>query len=56
MITRSKTAIIYLSGKPGVGKYTIAKALANKYGFIVCDNQLINTPVFQWSPTIFQDS
>ena len=36
------TTIIYLTGKPGVGKYTIAKELAAKYGFIVCDNQLIN--------------
>ncbi len=37
--------LIYLIGKPGVGKYTIAKVLA-KYGYIVCDNQLINNPVF----------
>jgi predicted ATPase len=38
--------IIYLIGKPGVGKYTIAKALS-KHGFILCDNQLINNPVFE---------
>lgn len=42
-----KTIIIYLTGKPGVGKYTIAKELAQKYGFIVCDNQLINNPIFE---------
>ncbi|MCC8417716.1 MAG: AAA family ATPase [Rickettsia endosymbiont of Bryobia graminum] len=42
----NKTKIIYLTGKPGVGKYTIAKALS-KYGFIVCDNQLINNPIFE---------
>ena len=40
------TIILYLTGKPGVGKYTIAKELASKYGFIVCDNQLINNPIF----------
>jgi tRNA uridine 5-carbamoylmethylation protein Kti12 len=41
------TTIIYLTGKPGVGKYTIAKELATNYGFIVCDNQLINNPIFE---------
>jgi adenylylsulfate kinase-like enzyme len=41
------TTIIYLTGKPGVGKYTIAKELAANYGFIVCDNQLINNPIFE---------
>lgn len=41
------TTIIYLTGKPGVGKYTIAKELAAKHGFIVCDNQLINNPIFE---------
>lgn len=41
------TAIIYLTGKPGVGKYTIAKVLAARHGFIVCDNQLINNPIFE---------
>jgi hypothetical protein len=39
------TYIIYLIGKPGVGKYTIAQALSNK-GFKVCDNHLINNPIF----------
>ena len=39
--------IIYLTEKPGVGKYTIAKELASRHGFIVCDNQLINNPVFE---------
>lgn len=42
-----KTSIIYLTGKPGVGKYTIAKALAAAHKFIVCDNQLINNPIFE---------
>lgn len=37
--------IIYLIGHPGTGKYTIAQELAN-FGFIVCDNQLINNPIF----------
>ena len=41
------TTIIYLTGKPGVGKYTIAKELASRCDFIVCDNQLINNPIFE---------
>lgn len=43
---KDNTIIIYLTGKPGVGKYTIAQALA-KSGFVVCDNQLINNPIFE---------
>lgn len=39
------TTIIYLIARPGVGKYTIAKELA-KEGYIICDNQLINNPIF----------
>lgn len=39
------TTIIYLIGKPGTGKYTIAKELS-KSGYIICDNQLINNPIF----------
>lgn len=44
---KNNTTIIYLTGKPGVGKYTIAKALASDYGFLICDNQLINNPIFE---------
>ena len=43
----NKTTIIYLTGKPGIGKYTIAKELAKSHGFIVCDNQLINNLIFE---------
>lgn len=39
------TTIIYLIGKPGTGKYTIAKELS-KSGYIICDNHLINNPIF----------
>lgn len=39
------TNIIYLIGTSGSGKYTIAKELA-KHGYIICDNQLINYPIF----------
>ncbi|HJD60261.1 MAG TPA: hypothetical protein LFW20_06440 [Rickettsia endosymbiont of Omalisus fontisbellaquei] len=39
------TTIIYLIGKPGTGKYTIAKELS-KSGYVICDNQLINKPIF----------
>jgi len=37
--------IIYLIGRPGCGKYTIAQEIC-KYGFILCDNHLINNPIF----------
>ncbi len=40
-----KTGIIYLIGRAGTGKYTIAKELA-KSGYVICDNQLINYPIF----------
>jgi hypothetical protein len=40
-----KTSLIYLIGKPGTGKYTIAKELS-KSNYIICDNQLINNPIF----------
>jgi tRNA uridine 5-carbamoylmethylation protein Kti12 len=40
----NRTIIIYLTGKPGFGKYTIAKALA-KHNFIICDNQLANNSI-----------
>lgn len=39
------TIIIYLIGKPGTGKYSIAKELA-LHDYIICDNQLINNPIF----------
>jgi len=42
---KQKTTIIYLFGHPGTGKYTIALELA-KQGFILCDNQLVNNPIF----------
>lgn len=44
-----KTSIIYLTGQPGMGKYTIAKALAAEHKFVVCDNQLINNPILESS-------
>jgi len=39
------TSIIYLIGRPGTGKYSIAKEIA-KSGYTICDNQLINNPIF----------
>lgn len=45
MNIKNHSCIIYLIGKPGTGKYTIAKELA-KVGYIICDNQLINNPIF----------
>lgn len=40
-----QSTVIYLIANPGVGKYTIAKEL-EKFGFVICDNQLINNPIF----------
>ncbi|MEK6734218.1 MAG: hypothetical protein AABY27_03840, partial [Pseudomonadota bacterium] len=39
------TVIIYLIGRSGTGKYTIAKELAQS-GYKIIDNQLINNPIF----------
>lgn len=39
------TVILYLIGKSGTGKYTIATEIA-KSGYRVCDNQLINYSIF----------
>jgi len=39
------TVILYLIGKPGTGKYTIASEIA-KDGYIISDNQLNNNPIF----------
>lgn len=41
----NSSKIIYLIGKPGCGKYTIAQEIC-KHGFILCDNHLINNPIF----------
>ncbi|HXH55389.1 MAG TPA: hypothetical protein VNK03_06600 [Gammaproteobacteria bacterium] len=45
MIKDQRTTIIYLFGYPGTGKYTISQELM-KHDFVVCDNQLINNPIF----------
>lgn len=45
--TQNKTIVIYITARPGTGKYTIAKALAKDYGFRICDNQLINNPILE---------
>lgn len=39
------TTLIYLIGKAGTGKYTIAKELG-KFGYCIADNQLVNNPIF----------
>ncbi len=37
--------VLYLIGRSGIGKYTIANQF-KKYGFKIVDNQLINNPIF----------
>lgn len=37
MSTKDNTVVVYLTGKPGVGKYAVPKALS-EHGFIICDN------------------
>ena len=39
------TIVLYLIGRSGSGKYTIAKQL-EKYGLKIVDNHLINNPIF----------
>jgi len=43
---KSDSYVVYITGRPGFGKYTIAKSLED-YGFITCDNQLMNNPIFE---------
>ena len=43
--------LVYLLGSPGVGKLTVARAIARQSGAVVVDNQLINIPImslFAW--------
>lgn len=39
------TIVLYLIGRSGTGKYTIAKEL-EKHGFKIADNHLVNNPIF----------
>ena len=41
-----QNTFIYLIGCPGTGKYTVAKILAERAGFRIVDNHLVNNPVF----------
>lgn len=47
----SPTSLVYLLGSPGVGKRTVAEALAAHTGALVLDNHRINLPImslFDW--------
>jgi predicted kinase len=41
-----RNTIIYLTGVPAVGKYTVAREIGRMTGAKVVDNQLINFPVY----------
>lgn len=41
-----RNTIVYLIGYPGVGKFTIAKALCQLTGARLVDNHLANNPIF----------
>ncbi len=43
-------SVIYLLGSLAVGKFTVAKAIAEINGAVVVDNQLINLPIFSLLP------
>jgi predicted Zn-ribbon and HTH transcriptional regulator len=43
---RFPPSIVYLIGPPAVGRFTVAKAIANLNDAAVVDNQLINIPIF----------
>ena len=45
MAKQKNTFTLYLIGHPGTGKYTISTELKT-YGFVICDNHLINNPIF----------
>jgi predicted kinase len=40
-----RASIVYLLGYPGVGKYTVACALAKLNGAVVVDNHVVNHPI-----------
>ncbi|MBN8530448.1 MAG: AAA family ATPase [Alphaproteobacteria bacterium] len=44
------STIYYLIGYPGVGKYTVAQALAERTGARIVDNHLANNPIFSLLP------
>ena len=46
IVAKLSNTFIYLIGVPAVGKYTTAKAIAERIGARVVDNQLINFPIF----------
>ncbi len=49
--TSARTSLVYLLGSPGVGKRTVAEALAARTGAFVLDNHRINLPImslFNW--------
>jgi shikimate kinase len=43
--SRLSPFITYLLGYPGVGKYTVARALASKTGAVLVDNHVVNQPI-----------
>jgi shikimate kinase len=42
--------LIYLIGRPGTGKLSIARELSSVWDYLILDNHLINNPIFSLIP------
>jgi predicted kinase len=45
LVVAAPPSVVYLLGYPGVGKYTVAREIAQLNGAVVVDNQVVNHPI-----------